>query len=355
VPGFVRRHAGKLAASAVITGSILYALWRGGLKLVPDGGDFGEVHAWAIVAYVPTWFAMTWFRSVRWRFLLRAIADVPTRRLFAISCVGLCAIVLLPFRLGELVRPYLLSTGPRESTRLTMTAATSSIVAERVIDGLVLSVALAIVLVTVPALDPLPDHVVDMPVSVAAVRDAGFALLGVFAIAFVVIGVFYTARGWADRATRVVVGKLSPQLAERLAGFVERLADGLHVFGRARDAAGFLVETIAYWAANALGMWLLAVGCGVVHADGTAITFAETIGLMGMLGCTVLIPGPPGLLGVFQVGVYAGMSMYFPASVVSGPGAAYVFLLYGLQLALHLVTASWGLWHEGGARRLRGM
>jgi hypothetical protein len=355
VPGFVRRHAVKLIASALITGSILYALWRGGLKLVPDGGDFGHVQAWAFAAYVPTWLAMTWFRSVRWRFLLRAIADVPKTRLFAISCVGLCAIVLLPFRLGELVRPYLLATGPRESTKLTMTAATSSIIAERVIDGLVLSVGLAIVLVSVPALDPLPDHVVGMPVSVAAVRDAGFVLLGVFATAFVVIGVFYTARTWALRATRAVFGLASPRLGDKLAGFVEKLADGLHVFGRLRDAAGFLVETVIYWGCNALGMWLLAVGCGVVHADGSAITFPESIGLMGMLGCTVLIPGPPGLLGVFQVGVYAGMSMYFPESVVSGPGAAYVFLLYILQLGFHLITASWGLWHEGGTRRLRGM
>ena len=61
-------------------------------------------------------------------------------------------------------------------------------------------------------------------------------------------------------------------------------------------------------------MWLLAWGCGVVHADGSAITFGEACALMGMLGCTILIPGPPGLLGVFQAGIYAGMTMYFPTA-----------------------------------------
>jgi hypothetical protein len=53
---------------------------------------------------------------------------------------------------------------------------------------------------------------------------------------------------------------------------------------------------------------------------------------MGMLGCTILIPGPPGLLGVFQAGIYAGMTMYFPTHVVTGAGSAYVFLMYVIQL-----------------------
>ena len=79
-------------------------------------------------------------------------------------------------------------------------------------------------------------------------------------------------------------------------------------------------------------MWLLAWGCGVAHPDGSAITFGEACALMGMLGVTILIPGPPGLLGVFQVGIYAGMAMYFSAEMITGPGSAYVFLLYALQM-----------------------
>jgi uncharacterized protein (TIRG00374 family) len=339
---FLRRHAVALCASAVITVGILWTIR--GMKLVPDGGDFGNVRAWAIGAYIPLWLGMTWFRSVRWRFLLRRIIVVPRMRLFAVSCAGLCAILLLPFRLGELARPYLLR-GPD----LSMTTATSSIVAERVIDGLVLSVMLAIVLLVVPTLEPLPEHVVGLSISVASVRSAGFVMLGVFACAFVTIAVFYFARGWAHRATHLVIGKISPRLADKLAGFAEKLADGLHVFGRARDALGFLAETCTYWFLNGFSMWLLAQGCGI------DVTLAQTFGLMGMLGCTILIPGPPGLLGVFQAGLYAGMSMYLPAAVVTGPGAAYVFLLYILQVICHLATGAWGLWHEGGARRLRGL
>jgi uncharacterized membrane protein YbhN (UPF0104 family) len=113
----------------------------------------------------------------------------------------------------------------------------------------------------------------------------------------------------------------------------------------------FLLETTGYWALNVFGMWLLAWGCGVVHADGTAITIPESCALMGMLGVTILIPGPPGLLGVFQAGIYAGMTMYYPTEVVIGQGAAYVFLLYVIQASWQLLGAGLVLLSDRTARK----
>ncbi|HSD86072.1 MAG TPA: lysylphosphatidylglycerol synthase transmembrane domain-containing protein [Kofleriaceae bacterium] len=355
---FLRRHRVKLIASALITAGIIFTVEKGGLKIVPDSGDFSHVRWSTLVLYVPLFFGLSWFRSVRWRFLLRSIVEVPKTRLFAVTCAGYLAILLLPFRLGELARPYLLRTRPEEiqpgKPVLTMTAATSSIVAERVIDGVFLSVVLAVILLVVPTIQPLPDRVIGLPVSVAHVRIMAFVLLGVFTAALITISIFYFARDFAVRLTRAVIGKVSPRLADKLAEMAGHLADGLHVFRRGRDALGFVVETAAYWLCNALGIWVLAAGCGIVHGDGSAPTFAEACALMGMLGCTILIPGPPGLLGVFQAGVFAGLTMYFPRDVVIGPGAAYAFLLYSTTVVLTILTGVWGVWHEGGARRLRG-
>jgi hypothetical protein len=355
--GFLRRHAFKFGASFLITFGIVYTVHKGGLKLVPEGGDFEHVRPWAVVAYVASLGAVAWFRSVRWRFLLRSIADVPKKRLFAVSSIGFAAILLLPFRIGEFVRPYMIRTRPGQQDGqrpISLTAATSTVVAERIIDGLYLSVVLALALVLVPTVVPLPDRVVGLPVTVAHVRMSGYAMFGLFTIAFVTIQVFYFARSWAHRMTLAVVGKVSIRLAETLAGMAEKFADGLHVFGRARDAFGFLAETTCYWTSNALGMWLLAWGCGVVHADGSAPTFGESCALMGMLGCAILIPGPPGMLGVFQAGIYAGMTMFYPSKIVIGAGAAYVFLMYASQCAFQIVMGCVGLAMDrgGGLRAL---
>jgi glycosyltransferase 2 family protein len=334
--GFLRRHGAKLIASIVITAGIVFTLQKGGLTLVPEGGDFDHVRWWTLPLYLVSLITMNYFRAVRWRFLLRSFADVPRRRVLAVSWIGFAAILLMPFRIGEIVRPYML----REKGKVSMSAATGTVMAERVVDGLFLSIVLALALILVPTISPLPEKVVGLPISVQQVRTSGFAMLGLFTTAFATIAVFYFARDWARRITLAVFGLVSKKLAEKLAGIAEKLATGLHFLGRGRDSGGFLLETAAYWGLNALGMWLLAWGCGVVHADGSAITFGETCALMGMLGCTILIPGPPGLLGVFQAGIYAGMTMYFPTNVVTGGGSAFVFLLYSTQLAWTVAGAS---------------
>jgi glycosyltransferase 2 family protein len=356
--GFLRRHAAKLVASAVITCGVLYTVHKGGLKLLPEATDFKAVRWLAVPLYLPMLAAMTWFRSTRWRFLLRSIAEVPKKHLLAVSCIGFLAILVMPFRIGEIVRPYMVRTRPSErrpgERAITMTSATSSVVAERVIDFLYLSIVLALALVFVPTVHPLPDKVVGIPVSVHHVRMSGYAMLVVSFLAFVTVAIFYFAQSWAQRTTLTVLGKVSLNLAQKIAGLCEKLADGLHIFSRGKDALGFLFETSLYWGCNVVGMWSLTWGCGVKHADGSAATLGEACGLMGMLGCAVLIPGPPGMLGVFQAGIYAGMTMYYPTEVVIGPGAAYVFLIYIVQVVFTFAMGAWGLWYEGGRRGLRG-
>ena len=48
-------------------------------------------------------------RSIRWGLILSPIQNMGQKRLFPITCVGFMAIVLLPMRMGEIVRPYLLT------------------------------------------------------------------------------------------------------------------------------------------------------------------------------------------------------------------------------------------------------
>jgi uncharacterized protein (TIRG00374 family) len=331
----------KLAASALITVGLLGTLMKGGLKFFPEGGDFANVRWWTVPGYVALCVTMNYFRAVRWRFLLRGLGDFGPRRILAVSWIGFAAILLMPFRLGEFVRPMML----REKGKVSLTATTSTVVAERIVDGLYLSIVLAIALVCVPTLDPLPRQVVGLPsiVSVANVRASGFLMLGVFVAAFTSIAVFYFARAFATRVLRVTFGKLSSSLTERLIVTFDKFAGGLAMFGNKRAAGGFLFESTLYWGANVLGMWLLAWGCGVHHADGSPVTFGESCALMGMLGVTILIPGPPGLLGVFQAGIFAGMTMYFPGHVVLAQGAAYTFLLYAVQFLWTVSAAAYFL------------
>jgi hypothetical protein len=354
---FLKKHAGKLIASALIGVGLVVTLQKVGLKVIPPASSFDHVRWWIVPVYLVTLGMMNIFRATRWRYLLRAVIDVPVRRLVVVSWVGFAAIYFMPFRIGELVRPYMLKESGKATGKdgklqdISLTMATGSVVAERVTDGLYLSIVLAIALLAVPTVHPLPQTVVGLDVPVERVRQAGFGMLGLFTFAFTVLAVYYFARDWARRVTLAIWGLVSRPLGEKLAAMASNVADGLHVIGRPRDAIPFIAETTAYWGLNVVGMWILAWGCGVVHADGTGITLGESCALMGLLGVTILVPGPPGLMGVFQLGIYAGMTMYYPTEVVTGQGAAYVFILYIAQFLWTGLAALACLVFQRGALR----
>ena len=329
-PGFLRRHAGRFIGSALLTVCVIWAARHSGLELLPSWSRFAHVKWWTVVVYLALVASWTYFRAVRWRYLLRKAApDVKRPRLLAVSLVGFAAILLLPFRLGEFVRPAML----REKGKVSFSAATGSIVAERIVDGVYLSVVLVIALLVVPTIRPLPEHVVGLPVTVAQTRWYAWVTAGGFITGLVVLMVFYFARDFAKRATLAVFGIVSKKLAEKLATEAEKLAHGLDFFGSWRDALGFLLESTGYWMINAFSMLVLAWGCGLQHADGTPPTFGEACAIMGMLGMAILIPGPPGMLGVFQAGLMCGMTMYYPEEIVRDRGAVYACVMFLVQIA----------------------
>jgi len=112
--------------------------------------DFGEIvdafrganYALAVGA-VPLYLAGFWIRTVRWKLLMRPVQDVPTRRLYPVVLIGLMANNVMPARVGEVVRAFLV--GERE--KLSKSAAFGTIAVDRVFDGLTLVAILAAVTV----------------------------------------------------------------------------------------------------------------------------------------------------------------------------------------------------------------
>ena len=136
-------------------------------------------------------------RTVRWGILLEPVAKLPFSRLNAVSAVGFMALIVLPFRLGEFARPYLIAERPR----LRVSSALSSVVVERVTDGLFTGVLLVVTLLAVP--DGTPG--------VRVLRTGGVIVSLAFAalLAFLVLG--YRNRALAVRLAEAL---LRPDLAQ---------------------------------------------------------------------------------------------------------------------------------------------
>jgi uncharacterized protein (TIRG00374 family) len=335
--GWFARHWLKLLLSLAVAAGFAYLMHAGALPIVPSRDAFERVRWWTLPGYFVLWCGVHFVRAGRWYFLLAPIHRVPLRRVLAVAWIGFAAIVILPFRTGEVVRPVLI----RKKGHLSGWAATGTVGAERVMDGLFLSVILFVALALSKPLDPLPSRIGALPVPAAVVPGAAWTALAVFAAAFGVMGIFYWRREWARRLTERVVGLGSKRLASYLADRVEKVSDGLSFFREPRALVPFLIGTALYWVLNAGSWWLLAWGVGF-----DAMTFVMACVGMGVLALGILVPNAPGFFGSFQISIYAGFAMFFGPEQVVGPGAAFVLLIYLCQLVITSSAALIGMLWE---------
>ncbi len=266
-----------------------------------------------VAAYFVVLALIHLLRTVRWGILLEPVARVSFSRLNSVCAVGFMALMILPFRLGEFARPYLVADRPR----LRVSAALSSVVVERVADGLFTALLLLVALLASPGDDASLRHW----------RMGGALVFLAFAAVLAFLVLAYRNRELAVRLTHRVVDPLSPRAAERVAGMMDAFIHGLRLVPSRRKVALFFALTAAYWGVNGLGMSLLA------RAFGIHLGLAAAYTVLGILVVGVMIPAGPGMVGTFQAFVVLGLELFLPRAVVDTAGTAYANVLWAAQLA----------------------
>src|SRR3954470_10670872 len=203
--GFLSKHGAKLAVSLVIAAAFVWTFERGGLPLLPPRESLAKVNVGGCILYLLLYAGWHTMRAVRWRLLLAPVAEVPLRRILAVSWIGFAAILVMPLRAGEFVRPYMI----RQRGKLSVAAATGTIGAERIIDGLFLTITLGICLQLSHPLSPLPDHIGKLQIPVAAVPAAAYLSLFGFVCAFGLMALFYWRPSLGHRFVEKTLGLVS--------------------------------------------------------------------------------------------------------------------------------------------------
>jgi uncharacterized protein (TIRG00374 family) len=313
-----RRVLPKLGLSIVLGGLFAWLASRGGVPLVPPADAFARVSWPLVAAYVAILAVTHFFRASRWRFLVAPVkSDVPFWEGVLLNWIGFFAIFALPLRLGEVARPAL----GKLRQGISVSAGFGTVAVERVFDGLLTAGCV------VWALAVLPSRATDD----ALARNLpyyGWLAVTVFAAAFAGLLLFLWQRTLAVKLIGWTFGLLSRTLAEKVAGKVESVAQGVRSIAEPRLAAGFVAESLAYWGLNALGMWVL------MRAVGLDLGIGHAVALMGVLAIGILLPAGPGMFGNFQLAVSVGLRLYVADDVVGGAGAVYIFLLYAIQALL---------------------
>jgi len=342
---WLRSHALLLLVSLLVMAGFLWLLKAGALPVVPPPAAWGALRPWTTVTFVVAFLAVHWLRCSRWALLVNEEHRPSQGLTIAIAFIAYGAQLLLPFRLGEAVRPALIHS----HTRLPLGTAAGISLAERIVDGLVLSSVLVVSLLFSTRISPLPDHIGALPIPAVVIPALAWGGVSGFGLLSISMVVLYAYQAPVQRWLARHLARVSPRLAlwaERTMGSVVGGFAFLRELGTTRR---FVLLTLLYWAASVASFWLLLWGVGVPQP-----TLVEAGVVLGVLGLGMAVPNAPGYFGTFQISGYAALVLFYPLAVVTNAGAAFLFLLYVIQMSVTLLTAalalSWGLKRASGAR-----
>lgn len=269
-------------------------------------------------------------RSVRWGLLVQAIKpEVRFRSYLSICSVGFMLINILPFRLGEFARPYLLF----EREDVPFGSGMATVVVERVLDVM----ALGAIFLGVLVFADVPEYTVavegrDEPFDVVAA--ARTAILGVLIPVAVAVNVLLLLgdRGIsiAERVRDAVpAGLLRAPFAFGVR-FLQTFLEALRSLGSVRRAVPVLIWTAFLWLLNVLSIYFTVRA----FAFGGDIGFWSAATILVVICVALIAPAPPGFAGVFEFACTVALAIF---AIGPSEAAAFAVVLHGSQFLL--VTA----------------
>lgn len=323
----------KVTLTLLISAGLLGIAWRH-VDLVALEGSLARANYVLVAAAVGVYFLDLGLRSLRWQVLLGEVCPVSWKRLYPVLTIGYMANNLLPARIGELSRAYLIAR--RES--VSAGAVVASVALERVIDGLVVLGLLAAVLPALPRAEWLGALV-----QISGVFF-GFGLV-------ICLGLAVVRPGWLE-VLAPGLRRLPLPLQARLSALLGRFLLGFAVLRKPGALFGSLLLSLAIWGVGAT-IYLL-----VAAAFGIELSPIGALAAICIVNLATAAPLAPAGLGAFEVAAMAVFSL-LGLPEVGAAGITIVLhtvlflpvVLLGLIFLWRLNLSLGSLWAEGPARQ----
>ncbi len=281
----------------------------------------------AVVVTLMTYLVRAW----RWQALLEPIGHARFRTAFRTTVIGFTATFLLPARIGEVLRPYLLA----RTEGLKATATFATIIIERLLDVATVVMLFAVAL-------PFVDADVGTQVKTASAVAAGGAVVGLILL-FMLAGHPERLGLWA--------GKLARHLPARAAlateDLVRTFAEGLLVMRHPGQLVLAAFWSVPLWVSIALGVWLTSL------AFDLTFPFLGSFLVLALLAAGVSLPTPGGV-GGFHYTYLLALTQFFGAPREASAAAAVV--LHAVSFVPVTILGLVFMWQDGlSFGRLKGM
>jgi len=269
-------------------------------------------------------------RAWRLTVILRPVQWVRLWPAYCYTSIGFLAILVIPFRIGELARPLLLA----EHENVPFATGLAAVAVERCLDGLAFA---GLVALLAPWM-PLPGWAVPL----GYLMGVGYLML---------LGLLMWA--WLCRAACVAVvtriGQwIFPTRGLTIGEALRRFLNGLAFLPDSRAVGVTVLLSIAIWLT---GIWVNYVS---FFAIGLSLPVVAAAVLQILITVGVLLPTAPGALGTFQFFTVMGLALFgvgealaLTYAIVVHAMVLIVYTVLGLTCSLKIQVGWW--------RQLRGL
>ncbi len=292
----------NLLISLIVSGGFLYLAFRN-VKLDELWTALGRVSgSWLLVAVGVSLLIMV-FRAWRWQLELRPLAHVPLGRLWVITSVAYMAINLLPVRLGEVVRPWLLS----RRSAISFSNVVGNIVVEKTMDSVLILFYILVGLTTIE----------NLPVWVR--RGAMFPAVGAGLLVTLVLLFWWRGEAFVDRW---VLHLLPERFRAGLKKVLASMADGMKVIPNPGLLLAVFLVSLVMWFLPILSSYIM------ILAFDFQVPFSAALVVFIFVGFGTALPNLPGMIGPYQYACQLALGLFGVSDV---DGLAYGLVLNAVQ------------------------
>ncbi|PYU66185.1 MAG: hypothetical protein DMG49_22710 [Acidobacteria bacterium] len=278
----------------------------------------------SLIFYLLTIF----FRSLRWRYLLESEPPIPVTPLLSATSIGLMTNNILPLRIGDVARAYLIG----RHAKISGITAFATLAVERIVDALCLLAILGFYLRAMRGQQQI--------------QQAGSRMV-MLGVAFVIllgcgIGAIYLAsihHVSVENLISRILGKRIPGASRQVLALFAKASAGfaaLHDWGQLLRVFLF---SLCLWLAGSVSYYFL------MRSFSFPLGFSSALLVLVFVTFGVAFPSAPGFAGTFHAFCILGLS----AVGMRDPSlaASYAFTLHGTEWLSATALGFFFLWREG--------
>jgi len=332
----------------MIIGILLLVVFAYTTDLTEMWNTFHKANYLILIPGVLAYFLGVWFRTLRWQVLLSEIQTTKVSTLFPVVVIGYMANNILPFRLGELIRGYYLKNKVGVSTATGL----STILIERIMDGLALIVILLASSIFVPF-----GEIFHRLSQMTKINETFLILLFTlpFAILFALLITVAANTGKAANFFENLSSRLPYNVALKINKFTEDVMNGLKSLKNWKSTCKALLLSLPIWILEAVLFHSVLISLNILPNDSHLWdVFSSAASITAITNIGASIPSTPAGIGLFEIIARESLMVIEPARISRSEAAAFAALTHFCLIVPIVLLGQLFLWSHGlSLRKLR--